>query len=86
MLGDEYTLLDLKAIGCTEDIPENEPTLAGNALATHDIEAAFFGTGLGQDIYTQALQPLPQSTKSSSLEDIMIPLSCPHHKAPATQF
>ena len=33
MLGDEYTLLDLKAIGCKEDIPENEPTLAGNALA-----------------------------------------------------
>jgi XTP/dITP diphosphohydrolase len=33
MLGDEYTLLDLKAIGCVEDIPENEPTLAGNALA-----------------------------------------------------
>lgn len=33
MLGEEYTLLDLKAIGCLEDIPENEPTLAGNALA-----------------------------------------------------
>ena len=33
MLGDEYTLLDLKAIGCKEDIPEDEPTLAGNALA-----------------------------------------------------
>jgi len=29
--------------------------LAGNALATHDIEAALFGTGLGQDIYTQTL-------------------------------
>jgi hypothetical protein len=32
--------------------------LAGNALATHDIEAARFRTGLGQDIYTQASQPL----------------------------
>jgi len=32
--------------------------LAGNALATHDLEAAFFRTGLGQDIYTQALKPL----------------------------
>ena len=32
--------------------------LAGNALATHDLEAGSFGTGLGQDIYTQALQPL----------------------------
>ena len=32
--------------------------LAGNALATHDLEAALFRTGLGQDIYSQALQPL----------------------------
>jgi hypothetical protein len=31
--------------------------LAGNALATHDLEAAMFRTGLGQDIYTQAIQP-----------------------------
>lgn len=31
--------------------------LAGNALATHDLEAACFRTGLGQDIYTQALMP-----------------------------
>ena len=27
--------------------------LAGNALATHDLEAAYLGTALGQDIYTQ---------------------------------
>jgi hypothetical protein len=32
--------------------------MAGNALATHDLEAAHFGTGLGQDIYNQALHPL----------------------------
>jgi lysine-ketoglutarate reductase/saccharopine dehydrogenase-like protein (TIGR00300 family) len=32
--------------------------LAGNALATHDLEAAFFRTGLGQDIYSQTLRPL----------------------------
>ena len=32
--------------------------LAGNALATHDLEAAYFKTGLGQNIYTQQLQPL----------------------------
>lgn len=32
--------------------------LAGNALATHDLEAALFRTGLGQDIYTQHLRPL----------------------------
>ncbi|UFS69897.1 hypothetical protein LPW11_18665 [Geomonas sp. RF6] len=31
--------------------------LAGNALATHDLEAAHFRTGLGQDIYTQTLRP-----------------------------
>jgi lysine-ketoglutarate reductase/saccharopine dehydrogenase-like protein (TIGR00300 family) len=30
--------------------------LAGNALATHDLEAGRFGTGLGQDIYTQTLK------------------------------
>ena len=27
--------------------------LAGNALATHDVEAALFSTGLGQDIYSK---------------------------------
>ena len=32
--------------------------MAGNALATHDLEAAYFGTGLGQDIYTQELQAM----------------------------
>jgi len=32
--------------------------LAGNALATHDLEAGYFGTGLGQDIYSQQLRPL----------------------------
>jgi len=32
--------------------------MAGNALATHDLEAARFGTGLGQNIYSQEHQPL----------------------------
>lgn len=32
--------------------------MAGNALATHDLEAAYLGTALGQDIYTQKLAPL----------------------------
>ena len=32
--------------------------LAGNALATHDLEAAWLGTALGQDIYTQQSVPL----------------------------
>jgi hypothetical protein len=31
--------------------------LAGNALGTHDLEAGSYGTGLGQDIYTQGLRP-----------------------------
>ena len=31
--------------------------LAGNALATHDLEAGLLGTSLGQDIYTQKSQP-----------------------------
>ena len=32
--------------------------LAGNALATHDLEGAYLGTALGQDIYTQRSQPM----------------------------
>lgn len=32
--------------------------MAGNALATHDIEASIYNTGLGQNIYTQMLQPM----------------------------
>ena len=31
--------------------------LAGNALATHDLEAAYKKTALGQDIYTQEFHP-----------------------------
>ena len=32
--------------------------LAGNALATHDLEGAYLNTALGQNIYTQKNQPL----------------------------
>ncbi len=32
--------------------------LAGNALAVHDLEAAMFGTALGQEIYSKRLAPL----------------------------
>lgn len=32
--------------------------LAGNALATHDLEGAYKRTALGQDIYTQVSQPM----------------------------
>lgn len=31
--------------------------MAGNAMATHDLEGGYLGTALGQDIYTQASQP-----------------------------
>ena len=31
--------------------------LAGNALATHDLEGAYMGTALGQDIYTHVSRP-----------------------------
>ena len=31
--------------------------MAGNALATHDLEAAYLGTALGQDVYTQESRP-----------------------------
>lgn len=31
--------------------------LAGNALATHDLEAAYLGTALGQDVYMHISQP-----------------------------
>lgn len=34
-----------------------QAVMAGNALATHDIEGAFFHTALGQDIYTQRSRP-----------------------------
>ncbi len=34
-----------------------DAVLAGNALATHDLEAAYLKTALGQNIYTQRSQP-----------------------------
>ncbi len=34
-----------------------DAVLAGNALATHDLEAAYMQTALGQNIYTQKSQP-----------------------------
>ena len=33
LLGDEFELITLRECGITEDIPEDEPTLEGNALA-----------------------------------------------------
>ncbi len=34
-----------------------DAVLAGNALATHDLEAGYLKTALGQNIYTQEIQP-----------------------------
>ena len=32
IMGDQYDFLSLEDIGCTEDIPETQPTIEGNAL------------------------------------------------------
>lgn len=32
MLGEDFKILSLKDIGCTEDVPETSPTIEGNAL------------------------------------------------------
>jgi hypothetical protein len=54
--------------------------LAGNALATHDIEGAIFGTALGQDIYNQDSKPnghyhhidaMNRASKAGSLERLV---------------
>jgi hypothetical protein len=44
--------------------------LAGNALATHDLEAGRFGTGRGQDIYTQQLLPLGHYHRLDVLNEV----------------
>ena len=51
---------DSGARACMQALIENgyaHGLLAGNALATHDLEGALLHTALGQDIYTQASQP-----------------------------
>lgn len=40
--------------------------LAGNALATHDLEGALLNTALGQDIYTQKSMPSSSTDRQSS--------------------
>ena len=44
--------------------------LAGNALAAHDIEAALYGTGLGQDIYSQTLKPLGHYNHLDAINEV----------------
>ncbi len=51
---------DKDSRSCMQGLVENgycHAIMAGNALATHDLEASRFGTGLGQDIYSQELHP-----------------------------
>jgi len=55
--------------------------LAGNAMATHDLEAGLFGTALGQKIYNQNSVPgghychldvINMARRASSLEDFIV--------------
>lgn len=51
---------DYDARGAMQSLVENgyaHGLMAGNALATHDLEGALLHTALGQDIYTQVSQP-----------------------------
>ena len=45
------------AMAAVIDAGYADGVMGGNALATHDLEAALLHTALGQDIYTQASQP-----------------------------
>ena len=47
-----------KAMGKLIEAGYVHAILAGNALATHDLEASYLGTALGQDIYSQKQMPL----------------------------
>jgi XTP/dITP diphosphohydrolase len=47
ILGDELILLSLKDLGIAADIPENEPTLEGNAL----FKARFIHNLVGKDVF-----------------------------------
>lgn len=58
-----------------------DAVLAGNALATHDLEGALYKTALGQDIYTQVGAPgghynhldvLNQARNNDSLEEFVV--------------
>ena len=44
--------------------------LAGNALATHDLEGAYLKTALGQNIYTQVSQPMGHYNHLDTLNKI----------------
>jgi len=62
ILGNEFSLVTPSEVGITEDIPENEPTLEGNALS----KARYIYEATGLDVFaddtgleTEALNGLP---------------------------
>lgn len=49
LLGDRFEIIGLEAIGCTEDIPETQPTILGNALQ----KARYVKEHYGQDCFAE---------------------------------
>jgi XTP/dITP diphosphohydrolase len=49
LLGDQYQILSLKDIGCEEDIPETQDTIAGNAQQ----KARYLKAHYGQDCFAE---------------------------------
>ena len=59
-MGPAFSIWNADARAAMQALIENgyaQGVLAGNALATHDLEGALLHTALGQDIYTQESQP-----------------------------
>lgn len=46
--------------------------MAGNALATHDLEASYLRTALGQDVYTQKLVPLGHYNHLDTINEVRL--------------
>jgi XTP/dITP diphosphohydrolase len=49
LLGDQFEIIGLEEIGCTEDIPETQPTIIGNALQ----KARYVKENYGQDCFAE---------------------------------
>ena len=76
---------DHDARACMQALVENgyvDALLAGNALATHDLEGALLNTALGQDIYTQKSHP--NGHYICTLEAISCLLMTAHQFLPGT--
>jgi hypothetical protein len=52
--------------------------MAGNALATHDLEASYLRTALGQDVYTQKLVPLGHYNHLDTINKVRLYGSIPN--------